>query len=228
MLTAELLTTSSNRCTPDRISLRSEEDMRMQTAHELFIHELQDMLDAEQQLVEALGNQAEESSRPDLQKAFQSHQAQTEKQVERLRQVFDSIEEKPEDTECKGIRGIIEEHDHFKEEQDPAEDIMDIFNTGAAEKVESYEICAYESLIRLAKQMGHTKAERLLNQNLKEEQQTLKKMQAFSKKLKPENMGMEEEEEEEGADYESASSGERGGSSRKRPSSQRSRGRRVA
>ena len=70
---------------------------------------------------------------------------------------------------------------------------MDIFNVGAAEKVESYEICAYESLIRLAKLMGHTKAEKLLNQNLKEEQATLKKMQGFSKKLKPENMGMDED-----------------------------------
>jgi len=169
----------------------------MQTAHELFIHELQDMLDAEQQLVEALGKQAEESSRPDLQKAFQSHQAQTEKQVERLQQVFESIGEEAEEVECKGIRGLIEEHDHFKEEEEPAEDIMDIFNVGAAEKVESYEICAYESLIRLADQMGHTKASRLLNQNLKEEQATLKKMQSFSKKLKPENMGMDEEEDEE-------------------------------
>jgi ferritin-like metal-binding protein YciE len=167
----------------------------MQTAHELFIHELQDMLDAEQQLVEALGTQAEESSRPDLQKAFQSHQAQTEKQVERLQQVFESIDEEAEEVECKGIRGLIEEHDHFKEEEEPAEDIMDIFNVGAAEKVESYEICAYESLIRLADQMGHTKASKLLNQNLKEEQATLKKMQAFSKKLKPENLGMDEDEE---------------------------------
>ena len=169
----------------------------METAHELFVHELQDMLDAEQQLVEALGKQADESSRPDLQKAFQSHQAQTQKQVERLHQVFESIGEEPEEVECKGIRGLIEEHDHFKQEEEPADDIMDIFNVGAAEKVESYEICAYESLINLASQMGHTKAERLLNQNLKEEQQTLKKMEAFSKKLKPENMGMEEEEAEE-------------------------------
>ena len=172
----------------------------MQTAHELFIHELQDMLDAEQQLVEALGAQAEESSRPELQKAFQSHQAQTEKQVERLRQVFESIGEDPEEVECKGIRGLIEEHDHFKEEEEPAEDIMDIFNVGAAEKVESYEICAYESLIRLADQMGHTKASKLLNQNLKEEQATLKKMQGFSKKLKPENMGMDEDEDDESSD----------------------------
>ncbi len=196
----------------------------MQTAHELFIHELQDMLDAEQQLVEALGEQAEESSRPDLQKAFQSHQAQTEKQVERLHQVFESIGEEPEEVECKGIRGLIEEHNHFKEEEGPAEDIMDIFNVGAAEKVESYEICAYESLIQLAKQMGHSKAEKLLNQNLKEEQQTLKKMQAFSKKLKPENLGMEDEEEQdEEIDQEESTS------SRRQPaSSRRGRSRNVA
>jgi ferritin-like metal-binding protein YciE len=169
----------------------------MQTAHELFVHELQDMLDAEQKLVEALGMQAEESSRPDLQKAFQSHQAQTEKQVERLHQVFESIGEQAEEVECKGIKGLLEEHDSFKEEEDPADDIMDIFNVGAAEKVESYEICAYQSLINLAGLMGHTKAARLLNQNLKEEQQTLKKMQAFSKKLKPQNMGMDDMEEED-------------------------------
>ncbi|HUI84553.1 MAG TPA: ferritin-like domain-containing protein [Candidatus Binatia bacterium] len=186
----------------------------MQTAHELFIHELQDMLDAEQKLVQTLGDQADESSRPELQKAFQSHQAQTEKQVERLRQAFESIGEEPDETECKGIRGLVEEHDSFKE-QDPSEDLLDIFNVGAAEKVESYEICAYQSLIRLAREMGHTKAERLLNQNLKEEQQTLKKVQGFSKKLKPENLGMGEEEEQE--------TGKRGPSR-----SRRSAGRRVA
>ncbi len=167
----------------------------MQTGHELFIHELQDMRDAEQQLIEALGKQADESSRPELKKAFESHRAQTEKQLERLNQVFQSIGEEPEDAECAGIRGLIEEHDHFKEEEDPSEDIMDVFNVGAAEKVENYEICAYESLIQLASDMGHKKAVQLLNQNLKEEQQTLKKMEAFGKKLKPENMGMEEEGE---------------------------------
>lgn len=165
----------------------------MQTAHELFLHELSDMLDAEQKLVEALGKQAEESSRPDLQKAFQSHQQQTEKQVERLQQVFESLEDESEDAECKGIKGIIEEHDEFVEEEEPSEDLIDIFNAGAACKVESYEIAAYTSLIQMATLMGHKKAVRLLNQNLKEEQQTLKKMEGFVKKLKPERL-MEEEE----------------------------------
>lgn len=187
----------------------------METARELFVHELQDMLDAEQQLIQALGIQAEESSRPELQKAFESHQAQTEKQAERLRQVFELVGEEPEETECKGIRGLIEEHESFKEE-DPAEDILDIFNAGAAEKVESYEICSYESLIRMAKQLGENKAERLLGQNLKEEQQTLKKMQGFSKKLKPENLGVEEAEqgEEEAQGRQQPRSSSRGGSRR--------------
>ncbi len=167
----------------------------METAHEFFVHELGDMLDAERKLIEALGKQAEESSRPDLKKAFQSHQQQTEKQVERLEQVFEELGEQPEETECKGIKGLIEEHDAFQEEN-PSEDLLDLFNAGAAIKVERYEISAYEGLIRLAQQMKHTKAVRLLNQNLKEEQQTARKMESFEKKLKPERMGMGEEEEE--------------------------------
>jgi ferritin-like metal-binding protein YciE len=166
----------------------------MQTARDLFVHELQDMFDAEQKLVEALGEQEEESSRPELQKAFASHRQQTENQVERLRQAFEEIGEEPEETECKGIKGLIEEHEAFKEE-DPSEEILDIFNVGAAIKVESYEICAYESLVKLGRELGFKKAVNLLNQNLKEEQQTLKKMETFSNKLKPSELGTEEEEE---------------------------------
>ncbi len=169
----------------------------MQTAHELFVHGLTEMLSAEHQLVEALAKQSKESSRPDLKKAFESHQKQTEKQAERLEQCLEELGEQAEETECKGIRGIIEEHDTFMQEEDPAEDIADIFNVGAASKVENYEICAYNDLIRLADIMGHKKASRLLNQNLKEEQQTAKKMESFAKKLKLENLGMEEEGEKE-------------------------------
>lgn len=154
------------------------------------------MLDAEQKLVEALGAQAEESSRPDLQKAFESHRQQTQKQIERLQQCFDLLDEEAEETQCKGIAGIVAEHDTFKEEEEPSDGLMDIFNVGAAAKVESYEIAAYESLINLAQQLGQTKVVRLLNQNLKEEQQTLKKMQGFAKKLKPQQLEMEEEEQD--------------------------------
>jgi ferritin-like metal-binding protein YciE len=180
----------------------------MQTAHELFLHELADMLDAERKLVDALGEQAGEAANPQLQKAFASHQAQTEKQVQRLEQIFEQLGEQPEETECKGLKGLLEELETFKSEEEPSEDILDVFSIGAASKVESYEINAYESLINLARDMGHNKAVKLLQQNLKEEQATLKKMQGFSKKIKPEQSGMEEEEEE-GGRKQSRSSGRR-------------------
>ena len=169
----------------------------MQTARDLFVHELQDMLDAEQKLVEALAEQEEASTNDQLEKAFASHRAQTEGQVERLREVFELIGEEPEETECKGIKGLIEEVHAFMEES-PTEDLVDAFNIGAAIKVESYEINAYESLIDMADDLGFDKAKKLLNQNLKEEEQTLKKMEGFHKKIKPENLGVAEEEEEQG------------------------------
>ena len=168
----------------------------MQTAHELFLHELSDMLDAERKLVEALGEQAEGAANPQLQKAFLAHQAQTEKQVQRLEQVFEQLGDEPEETECKGLNGLLEELETFKQE-DPSEDILDVFSIGAAMKVESYEINAYESLIRLATDMEHTKAVRLLQKNLKEEQATWKKLDGLAKKIKPERTGHEEEAEGE-------------------------------
>jgi ferritin-like metal-binding protein YciE len=194
----------------------------MQSARELFIHELTDMLDAEQKLVEALGQLADDhSEQPQLQKGFESHQAQTEKQVQRIQQVFEELGEEPEETECKGMKGLIEERDSFKQEQDPADDILAIFDVGAAIKVESYEINAYNSLIELAEQLELNKAVKLLNQSLKEEEQTRTKVEAMSRKLKPENLGMEEEGEEMGEEEESRPSRKSAASSRSKGRSRR-------
>jgi ferritin-like metal-binding protein YciE len=194
----------------------------MQSARELFIHELTDMLDAEQKLVEALGQLADDhSEQPQLQNGFESHQAQTEKQVQRIQQVFEELGEEPEETECKGMKGLIEERDSFKQEQDPADDILAIFDVGAAIKVESYEINAYNSLIELAEQLELNKAVKLLNQSLKEEEQTRTKMEAMSRKLKPENLGMEEEGEEMGEEEESRPSRKSAASSRSKGRSRR-------
>ncbi|HSM86413.1 MAG TPA: DUF892 family protein, partial [Candidatus Limnocylindrales bacterium] len=108
----------------------------MHTAHELFLHELADILDAERKLVDALGEQAEQAGDSQLQKAFSTHQAQTEKQVQRLEQVFDGLGEQPQETECKGLKGLLEELDTFKQQEEPSEDILDVFSIGAASKVE--------------------------------------------------------------------------------------------
>jgi ferritin-like metal-binding protein YciE len=148
-------------------SVRASSDVLggiMQTGHELFVHGLTDMLDGERQLVEALQELSDDSSNDQLKKAFASHRKETERQIERLTQCFELLGETPEETECKGLRGLIEEKKAFMEEE-PESDILDVFQVGAAIKAETYEICEYKSLIEMAGKMGHTKVARLLRVN---------------------------------------------------------------
>jgi ferritin-like metal-binding protein YciE len=156
----------------------------MQTGHDLFIHGLDDMLDAEEQLVKALNANAGDSYRPDLKHAFDQHRKETEGHLKRLQQCFALLGEKSQASQCHGIRGLITEKEAFMEEG-PSKDLLDVFLIGAAIKAESYEICEYESLVELAREMKHTKVAQLLSQNLKEEKATLKKMEKFSEKVKP-------------------------------------------
>jgi len=128
-----------------------------------------------------------------LKKAFEQHRKETGGQLQRLEQCFELLGEEPENTECHGIRGLIEEKKAFAEE-DPSEDLIDVFNVGAAIKVETYEICEYESLIDMAREMKHRKVAQLLTQNLKEEKATLKNMETFSEKVKPNEMMTDEQQ----------------------------------
>src|SRR5437762_4331001 len=164
----------------------------MQTGHEFFVHGLNDMMDAERRLLDALEESANDSSRPDLKRAFEQHRRETEGQVKRLEQCFEVLGEEQEPTECYGVRGLIAEKKAFAEE-DPSEDLIDVFNVGAGIKAESYEICEYESLIDMAREMKHSKVAQLLSQTLKEEKETLKKMKGFSKRVKPDEMMSEEQ-----------------------------------
>jgi ferritin-like metal-binding protein YciE len=164
----------------------------MQTGHEFLLHGMSDIMDGERQLVEPLEENASDSSRGDLKMAFEQHRRETEGQIRRLEQCFKLLGQEPEGTECHGIRGLVAEKKAFTEE-DPSEDLVDLFNVGAAVKVESYEICEYEALIDLARQMKHTKVAQLLSQNLKEEKATLNKMEAFRKRVKPQQLMSEDE-----------------------------------
>jgi len=79
------------------------------TLHDAFIDELRDMYDAEKQLTKALPKLAKAATSPDLRAAFETHLEETRGHVERLEQVFRSLDEKPTGKHCDGIAGIIEE-----------------------------------------------------------------------------------------------------------------------
>ena len=79
------------------------------TLHDAFLDELRDMYDAEKQLTKALPRLAKAATSPDLRAAFESHLEETRAQIDRLEQVFESLDEKVRGKHCDGMAGIIEE-----------------------------------------------------------------------------------------------------------------------
>ena len=138
------------------------------TLHDAFIDELRDTYDAEKQLTKALPKLAKAASNPKLRQAFEAHLKETEGQIERLEEVFESLGEKVRGKHCDGIAGIIEEGKSVMEENFD-ETTMDACLIAAGQRAEHYEVAAYGTLVAWAQAMGHIEAATLLQQNLDEE-----------------------------------------------------------
>jgi ferritin-like metal-binding protein YciE len=136
--------------------------------HDAFIDELRDTYDAERQLTRALPKLAKASTSPDLRAAFESHLEETRGHVERLEQVFTSLDEKVRGKHCDGIAGIIEEGKTIMEE-DFDETTMDACLIAAGQRAEHYEMAAYGTLVAWARAMGHDEQADILQAILDEE-----------------------------------------------------------
>jgi ferritin-like metal-binding protein YciE len=149
------------------------------TLHDAFIDELRDSYDAEKQLTKALSKLAKAASNPKLRQAFESHLEETKGHVERLEQVFESLDEKVRGKHCDGIAGIIEEGKSVMEEDFDAT-TMDACLIAAGQRAEHYEMAAYGTLVAWAQAMGHTEAATLLQQTLDEEKAADKKLSGLA------------------------------------------------
>ena len=140
----------------------------MGTLHEAFVDELRDTYDAEKQLTKALPKMAKAANSPELRGAIESHLEETRHQVERLEQVFESLDEKARGKHCDGIAGIIQEAQAMMQENFD-EATADACLIAAAQRAEHYEMAAYGTLVSWARAMGHDDAADLLQETLDEE-----------------------------------------------------------
>lgn len=142
--------------------------MKIRTLDELFEHELEDLLSAEQQLVEALPKMAEAATLPALKTAFKDHLKETKTHVSRLEKAFKTLGKQPKGHTCKGMEGLIKEgEDIIKNAADPA--VLDAGLIAAAQRVEHYEIAGYGTARAHARTLGHTELVDLLQTSLDEE-----------------------------------------------------------
>ena len=156
---------------------------QMSDPRELFVHELGDVLYAEQTLVKALPKLQKEASDEELASGFADHLEETKQHVENLKLAFEELGEPAKAEKCPGIEGIKKEHDEFVANESPTPEVLDAFLTGAGARTEHYEIAAYEGLITMADAMGETKVAELLTENLEQEKNALTTMQKIGKRL---------------------------------------------
>jgi ferritin-like metal-binding protein YciE len=149
--------------------------MSLDSLEKLFLEELRDIYNAEKQITRALPRMAKAAESPELQQAFTKHLKETEGQIQRLEQVFKELGQAVRGKKCKGMEGLIEEGKEKLEEEGEAE-VVDAALIASAQKVEHYEIATYGCLRTYASLLGYSEAERLLQQNLQEEEAADKKL----------------------------------------------------
>jgi len=149
--------------------------MEFNTLHDLFVDELRDLYHAENQLVKALPKVAKSANSPQLQSALKDHLQQTEHHVERLEDIFASLDASPKGKKCVAMEGLVKEGEEIVKERMRPE-VKDAGLIGAAQRVEHYEIAAYGTARAHAEQLGYSNAARLLQQTLSEEEAANEKL----------------------------------------------------
>jgi ferritin-like metal-binding protein YciE len=150
--------------------------------HELFLDELADIYNAEQQLTKALPKLAKTAKTDELREAFEQHLEETENHISRLEQVFESLGESMKRKKCKGMEGLIEEGEEVISEKRNTR-ALDAGLIISAQKVEHYEIATYGSLCSWAQQMGHDDVLELLRETLEEEKAADEKLTEIAESI---------------------------------------------
>src|SRR3979490_1451314 len=83
----------------------------IKTMDDMLLHGLQDIYYAEQQITKALPKMVDQSTNRDLKQGLKNHLEETNKQIERLDQVFKKLGKLPPGTDCPAIDRLIKESD---------------------------------------------------------------------------------------------------------------------
>lgn len=140
----------------------------MKTLKDLFVHQLKDIYSAEDQLVKALPEMAEKATDPELKKAFEEHLEETREHRNRIIDICEQLDVRYDDETCHAMEGLIKEAKAFMNE-DVDDDVLNAGLIAEAQRVEHYEISAYGTVARFAKELGYHEIAQTLKATLEEE-----------------------------------------------------------
>ena len=171
--------------------------MPEQGLKELYIDELKDLYNAENQLVKALPKIAKAASSDELRQEFEEHLEQTKGHVQRLEKIFQALGESPKGKKCKGMKGLIEEGSEATEGGYEGS-VLDAALIGAAQRVEHYEIAGYGTVRSMAETLGEDDHVSLLEETLVEEKETDEKLTGLARQINTQANESGDEQREQG------------------------------
>jgi ferritin-like metal-binding protein YciE len=148
---------------------------RLDSLHNLLVHELKDLYHAEQQLVKALPKVAKKASSTQLKQLIEGHFEETKGHVSKLEGVFELLGQPAKAVKCKAMQGILDEGEELMGEKGTPE-TLDAGIIAAAQKVEHYEIAGYGTVATWAGMLGQSEVKGILAKILEEEEAADKKL----------------------------------------------------
>jgi ferritin-like metal-binding protein YciE len=171
--------------------------VKVNSLQELYVDELKDLYDAENQIIKALPKMIDAASSEELQNALTEHLEVTREQAKRIEQIFQNMGEKLKAEKCKGMEGVIKEGAEILSE-DMDENVKDAAIISAAQRVEHYEMAGYGTVRTWANLLGESEAEELLQETLDEEKEADEKLNQLAEQINVQaEAGADEEEEPE-------------------------------
>ncbi|MGE5365176.1 MAG: ferritin-like domain-containing protein [Bacteroidota bacterium] len=149
--------------------------MQIDSLKKLFVDTLQDIYSAERQITEAIPKMMNAAKSKELKNAFKEHLEVTRIQVERLKEIFDNMNQSPGNKVCTAMKEIIHEGEEMISEITDNE-VLDAALIASAQKIEHYEISGYGTARTYADILGNDDARDLLQTTLDEEKETDKKL----------------------------------------------------
>jgi ferritin-like metal-binding protein YciE len=143
-------------------------NMELDSLETLFVEELKDLYNVENQVIGALPKMVEAATSPQLKNAFQEHIESSKRQKSRIEQIFHQLGKEPEQRRSEGISGIIAEGQVLAHARgDPK--VKDAALIGALQHVEHYGMAGYGTCRTFAQRLGRPEIASLLQQTLDED-----------------------------------------------------------
>lgn len=157
---------------------------KIETVDDLFVHNLQDLFSAENQLMGALTRMARAAEAPELRAYLAQHLEQTRQHSRRMENALELLGHSPTGDHCHGIEGLIAEGERLMSSTSTGP-VLDNALIDTARKLEQYEISAYRSVLAKAYDLGFVEVASLIELNLQEEELADYRLQQLAQGMMP-------------------------------------------